>query len=696
MTKEIGLLLTDTEVKTSSSTTNTKKEGASLFDSLLKDVSSEVVTDESNSTEKQTKIQTPTETKTSNEKVIKEDSLEIKNSSNILEKTTIKGESKLQNTKEEPKSLLDRMVMEAKTIIDKDVDLNIKVDVKVDKNIGINENIEESKPQTPTISENKSESKENLKNQNVLENIQKISDNSKNRDEIVSKIITKVEEKTVNTKVIVEETESLESKENNIDLKTEEKKPTKIDKNNLISSSKETIPKEASLFDTLQKTDQSTISKEVVNESVVKKEVKSTENTKNIVVKKEIKTENLKNQNISENIQKVSDNSRNKDEIISKTTTQVDEKIVVNKVKNETSIKVESEVKKPESSVKNETVAKELASLNTNTKEQKVNISKESLQNDKAQIKEKETNSLLDKLINNDKKEISVSKDSSSTVNPKAQKDDTVAPKSEVVSNIFLQNQQNKVNNVSIQQSAIAKEVLNNATSIEDVSKGAKILELNAQKASVTTENELEKLEVKDSFKSNLLDKLAFNKNIVKVDLQSIATVLNSSSTSSNVNVIEEPVIVNINPILASSIQSRIIGARQNMGSMMSDVAREMAQNYKPPVTAFRINLMPAHLGNIAITMKSNKENGLTISLNMSSSTTLEAMEESQSMLKAALAKNFNGDMNFSLDFNMGESETSSESQSQSFNKEQQHSSNELLETISTIVEDKDEKSDYM
>ncbi len=31
---------------------------------------------------------------------------------------------------------------------------------------------------------------------------------------------------------------------------------------------------------------------------------------------------------------------------------------------------------------------------------------------------------------------------------------------------------------------------------------------------------------------------------------------------------------------------------------MMSDVARQMYENYKPPVTVFRINLNPGDFGN--------------------------------------------------------------------------------------------------
>ncbi len=67
MTKEIGALLTEGEVKISSPTTSTKKEGTSLFDSLLKDASAEVKSEQSNSKEIENKTET-TSKETSNSK----------------------------------------------------------------------------------------------------------------------------------------------------------------------------------------------------------------------------------------------------------------------------------------------------------------------------------------------------------------------------------------------------------------------------------------------------------------------------------------------------------------------------------------------------------------------------------------------------------------------------------------------------
>ena len=52
------------------------------------------------------------------------------------------------------------------------------------------------------------------------------------------------------------------------------------------------------------------------------------------------------------------------------------------------------------------------------------------------------------------------------------------------------------------------------------------------------------------------------------------------------INILDDK-ILDIQPNLVNSIQSRIVGAKQQMASMMSDVARQMYENYKPPVTVF-------------------------------------------------------------------------------------------------------------
>jgi len=122
-----------------------------------------------------------------------------------------------------------------------------------------------------------------------------------------------------------------------------------------------------------------------------------------------------------------------------------------------------------------------------------------------------------------------------------------------------------------------------------------------------------------------------------------------------NESLLEEKVInINVPANEANILKNKIIGAQQRMSSLMSDVAKKMYQDYKPPVTAFRINLTPDSLGSISVVMKSNKsDNSLKVSMNMSNRSTMDVFADNKSSLQNALANNVGGDANISLDFGM-------------------------------------------
>jgi len=184
------------------------------------------------------------------------------------------------------------------------------------------------------------------------------------------------------------------------------------------------------------------------------------------------------------------------------------------------------------------------------------------------------------------------------------------------------------------------------------------------------------------------------------------SNIANSQSNSSSSSSANQGTDVNINVPnnLAMSIQSRIIGAQQQMSSMMSDVARNMYENYKPPVTAFRINLLPAQLGSIAILMKSDKDSGLNISLNISNAATLDAFVNNETGLRNALLKNFDSDTKFNLNFTSDDS-TSSDNQGQDSNSSNQQgqqnrretpSSADILNSMNNSNKKSEESSNYM
>ena len=141
---------------------------------------------------------------------------------------------------------------------------------------------------------------------------------------------------------------------------------------------------------------------------------------------------------------------------------------------------------------------------------------------------------------------------------------------------------------------------------------------------------------------------------------------------------------LNVSGLNLNSLETKIISARQNVSSLMSDIAKKMYENYKPPVTAFRMLLNPSTLGSISVIMKHDKENGLSISLNMSSQNTLETMNENESTLRSALSKTFLDDSEFSLDFNM-----QGDARNQEKEEKQEHarnSTNEILESLSNNI----------
>jgi len=280
----------------------------------------------------------------------------------------------------------------------------------------------------------------------------------------------------------------------------------------------------------------------------------------------------------------------------------------------------------------------------------------------------------------------------------------------------FLSSQKNSVLSQMIMNKSVGLKTLQGAETLKDITSGAKILDLGLEDIDVQIDDENATFnEIKQRVQNNslLLNKLALNTSVIEkvVDdtLQTTNQVLSSSLSKTNVdlsNSKDESVDINVNPTLALSIQNKIIGAKQQLSSMMSDIARSMYENYKPPVTAFRINLMPSQLGHIAILMKNTKDNSLSINLSLSESSTHDAMVENQGVLRDSLHKTFNQDQNqtsFDLDFQLEDS-TSKDSSSNGNNNQngqnkqsnfKENSSDDMMQTIINN-QDLTEDSNYM
>jgi len=476
---------------------------------------------------------------------------------------------------------------------------------------------------------------------------------------------------------------------------------------------------------TPEKTDVVNIAKQPVDSATARTEVLPN-TTKQQVAETSVKTEVVK-QTVKQQVPIDNSKAEVEKNSIKKTDNPIKEEILVSNkesdVKKEVSNEVQTTKNHEKTVVKNVNVANELAKITNTDIETKVNISKEDITklDDKTDDEVKSTNikpekidntrtaknekSLMDRLVeesknlakfgNTDEIKSNIGKTNETAM--KQTIDKNINP---LMTNIYLSTQQGNINNAAIAKVSIGKNIASNAVNVKDVEKSAEFLELGLE----NTEVNVEKQEFEKNIKMNNLDKLAFVKTVVKQDLTKINTdIVSSQTTTTNTTnnaVVENETVVqlNVSAQAAVGIESRIIGARQQMGSMMSDVARNMYLNYKPPVTAFKINLMPANLGSIAITMKSDKENGLSISLNMSNNSTLDSFVDNQSSLRAAIAKNFDTGTNFSLDFNM-QNQNNSSGNSNNQNSGNQNTNNDDATTFNNAdqgTKQEDVSSNYM
>ncbi|MGJ0323388.1 flagellar hook-length control protein FliK [Aliarcobacter cryaerophilus] len=417
------------------------------------------------------------------------------------------------------------------------------------------------------------------------------------------------------------------------------------------------------------------------------------------------------------NLQIKDENSQNLDDVTLETTQNLSQIIVnsedrqniENQIETSTVLKdslnfeniliVEDEVANSDA-IKNETVKNE-NKLNS----QNILIVENEVVKTENNTKVDQKLSLMDQLIQtNSKKDITTKIEESATSNPQSVEQINKNSK-DVASNIFLAEQKNSLNNQLLFNKNEAVNILKNASTIEDIEKSANILDLDAnnleveQNISSESLNDLSVEEKEILDRKNILNSILNEKNIRSVDVRNLIT--NSIEASKalledTINILDDK-ILDIQPNLVNSIQSRIVGAKQQMASMMSDVARQMYENYKPPVTVFRMNLNPGDLGTISVLMKQDKSSGLTINMSVSNIATLELLMENQNMLRNSLAKTFNDSANFNLDFSKGEGGQSQGDSSSNQNQRDKRDTN-TQEILRLKKENKDyeEKNDYM
>ena len=630
------------------------KDKPSLFDSLLKTS----IEDIENSS-----------TQNTNSKIVSQ------NSTSNLEKSPLDGEVLEIDTK------LSGEAIEFETInldensnseeVIKDLSKNVTNDLNND-----NTKKDEAKEPVKNI-QNSLSSKNSLLDRLVLEvknsNLEQVSKG----EQILSEPLKNLENVDIenNDKTFIksldEVIEDLKS-QNNLEEKLDSSKIviSKDDKSVEIIKEQEVLVKDIN-GNSLQIKDENTKVVELVTSE-------KTQDVSQIIVNIE-NTQELENKIQTSTILKDSLNSENilivQDEIVN------DEAIKNEVIKNENKVISENVLIIQDEAIKSEDVK-----INNNTKvEQKL--------------------SLMDQLIqSNSKKDITAKIEEAVSLNPQSI-EQTNKNSKELASNIFLADQKNSLNNQLLFNKNEAINILKNASGIEDIEKSANILDLNANnlevEQNISSENltdlSVDEKEILD--RKNILNSILNEKNIRSVDVRNLIT--NSIEASKalledTINILDDK-ILDIQPNLVNSIQSRIVGAKQQMASMMSDVARQMYENYKPPVTVFRMNLNPGDLGTISVLMKQDKSSGLTINMSVSNIATLELLMENQNMLRNSLAKTFNDSANFNLDFSKGEGGQSQGDSSSNQNQRDKRDSN-TQEILKLKKENKDyeEKNDYM
>ena len=261
--------------------------------------------------------------------------------------------------------------------------------------------------------------------------------------------------------------------------------------------------------------------------------------------------------------------------------------------------------------------------------------------------------------------------------------------KNPLLATMFLQAQNSVKETTSLGQIKDAKETILNQLTLESVKQSAKKLDLNLEKTDVETQGDTTKNITPSEAKKDItinsnrfLNQALFNEKLAQNSANSVNSTKNLELNLASTEIIKQDEVdkkqekVNSVEIVVpkdviQNLQTKIIGAQQKMGGFMSEVARNMYLNYKPPVTAFRVNLNPANLGSISIIMKANKvDNSLNVSMNLSNSNTMESFVENKSLLQNAIQKQFNESSNVSLNFGM--QDQSSENGFNQFNQNNQ------------------------
>ncbi|MDD2640563.1 MAG: flagellar hook-length control protein FliK [Arcobacteraceae bacterium] len=716
MTKEAGFLETIVKdsktvstAKTSSNQNEVKTE-ASLFDSMLKNaknIQEESRVTQANGTvvnESKTSVENPKTTTSENK------TQDVQSSKNLLEKE----ENTLKTNTKSP-SFFDKLIQETlnttQTNAESDDLQNLNKALETQKGTDKNPLLEKEKDlsqenkthATTQANPNKQEVSPNQSNTSLMDKlVQQANTSIQNETQIPKVLENQTTEENVSAKpTLVEnlgqnvENTKVATQNNEHNTQTNQAVPTtSVDKESVAqSNTQQTTGTPPSLLDKLLQEANAQIQNEITKNTALDSSEAQTLKTTQV---KEVENKIISTSQEQQSVQVK--------EVITKEVTLNTEKTttVQTQVVKENITVLASNV--------NEKVANELTKISENNPS-KVNLTKEDVvalkgANEELKSSEKEpSKSLLDRLLDENKAN-KISQENSVAAKTTLEQNSGKLPSESLLNNIYLSSLNKASQNAFLEKTHEVKTLVANASSVKEVQKGAEALNLGLQSSEIIVEEE----QFKENVKNEFLNKLSVTRDIIKHDITKMSeeivsqskTVKNEAMTAATNNLINTSklpeVEVTVSSTAAYNIENRIIGARQHMNSMMSDMARNMYLNYKPPVTAFRMNLNPGNLGSIAVLIKNDKESGLSISLNMSNVATLDSFVDNQAALRAALAKNFNTNTNINLEFNMQDGGQQQSNNGQHNKKQQQNhqATNDILESLNNNSESNNKITNYM
>jgi len=649
-----------------------KKEGTSLFDSLMQEAKSTVNDD-----------------KTTNSEEKKED------------KNSVKKEKNSESDEKKESKVIGKETKSSETNEKKELNSSVTEEKKLYKNITTEEKLLSKNKET--ITHQTTDNKEKIS----TSDIEKLPEETKNTS--IKKLVNKLVNIVVNAaKEIFDKNSGKEltpselktTIEKLVDVKLnslEDKNKLKAlmdEKLNIVTDSLKIIKKEVKSLISNKETKNDTLATEV--KTVLLDEVKSVK--ENI---KDLKKEIVEVKGIKKNESTVNDKEDTKsDKIetnkkiisdIDNTLSSIDEntddiEVLISKINKNDNIKTTSQKE-----------IKELKII-----EEKVDSKVESIKESLVEIKDKVSDIII---VNTTNKEVNSIKEKSTGKSIKQDSADLDGEKP-LIAKMFLNAQKTSKEQTSLEQVKDAKANIMDKKTIESVKNSAEKLELNIDDTDVKHLEEEGKKPISkdkaDELKTNtLINNKSLNKVLIHQKVEANNVVESKNNVTANSAIEKDEVVEIVVPKeIIPTLQNKIISAQQKVGSFMNDVARNMYLNYKPPVTAFRVNLNPANLGSISIIMKANKvDNSLTVSMNLSNSNTMEAFTENKAALQNAIQRQFNESSNVSIDFNM--QDKNSEQQFSQENKRGNQDSNDTDNQSSDESNEDEEKelienNDYM